>query len=129
VYNDFEKSPYHSLELMIVLAHAMGSLGALTTLGLSGNQISDPGMMAFSNAIRNGSLRALEVLDLGHNLYLIGDLGMIEFSRSIANGSLAKLTRLFLFGNQIGDVARWQRPLLMAAPCPAFFQVRTRPPS
>ena len=88
-------------ELMIVLAHTMGSMGKLAYLYLYGNQIGDEGMVAFSAAISSGSLRALESLDLSSNQN--GDVGMIEFSRSIPIGSLRALTYLDLEQNQIGD--------------------------
>ena len=121
-------------ELMITLAHAMGSLRALTRLELDCNQIGDPGMIEFSRSITSGSLAKLTSLNLNFNKISdagiisfaealkspmgslpaltrldldsnqIGDPGMIEFSRSIANGSLGALTTLVLADNLIGDV-------------------------
>ena len=69
-------------------------MGNLKTLRVEGNNISDTGMVAFANAIKPtpenpmGSLRSLEILDLGDNQ--IGDAGMIEFSRQISIGSSAR---------------------------------------
>jgi hypothetical protein len=54
-------------------------------------------MISLSEAIGNGSLRALTQLDLEYNQ--IGNLGMIEFSRSIASGSLPALQLVMLSGN------------------------------
>ena len=70
-------------------------------LSLRRNQIGDAGMTAFSNALGNGSLRSLDILDLDNNQ--IGDVGMVEFSRQITIGSLRHLTELHLAFNQISD--------------------------
>ena len=51
-----------------------------------------PGMIAFSNAIRSGSLRSLAVLNLENNN--ISDPGMIAFSNAIRNGSLPALEQV-----------------------------------
>ena len=50
---------------LAVMGHiflSKGSLRSLAVLNLRHNQISDPGMIAFSNAIRNGSLPSLQML-------------------------------------------------------------------
>ena len=96
----FKRLDYADVAVLVTLANS-GSLRLLTVLSLADNNISDPGMVALSEALGNGSLRSLTQLFLNHNQ--IGDAGMIEFSRSIASGSLRALTTLFLNDNQIGD--------------------------
>ena len=78
-----------------------GALAHLMTLRLSGNQIGDDGMKAFSAAIASGALGGLKELYLNHNE--IGSEGMIAFSSAIASGALAKLEFLQLDYNKIGD--------------------------
>ena len=88
-------------ELMITLAHAMGSMANLQELFLAGNQIGDAGMQAFADAIGKGSIGALEYLNLAVNE--IGDAGLQALAGVIGNGSMGALERLGLSSNQIGD--------------------------
>ena len=62
-------------------AIAIGSLGALQTLNLAFNKISDAGMAEISRAIASGSLRQLTTLGL--NYKQIGDIGMITFAEAL----------------------------------------------
>ena len=86
--------PRHNGFETVMQACARGSLRSLCSLDLESNTIADPGMIAFSNAIRNGSMGALTHLYLDSNH--IGNSGMIDFSRAIASVSLLTLTPLFL---------------------------------
>ena len=71
-----------------------GALSALTVLDLRDNKISDPGMVAFSEAIGKGSLPALKELILSSNE--IADPGMISFAEAIGKDPLPKLPFLFV---------------------------------
>ena len=88
-------------DLVITLAHAMGSMGSLKELSLFSNQIGDAGMISLSEVIGKGSMGALKYLSLGSNQ--IGDAGLQALVGAIGNGSLRALTCLDLEGNQIGD--------------------------
>jgi hypothetical protein len=88
-------------ELMITLAHAMGSMGALRELNLYGNQIGDAGMQAFADTIGSGSMGALTLLALDHNH--IGDAGLQALAGAIGNGSLPNLRSLDLGDNTLVD--------------------------
>ena len=68
---------------------AGAQLANLECLDLSDNEIGDPGLISFSEALAKGSLRSLTVLSLRNNQ--ISDPGMIAFSNAIRNGSLASL--------------------------------------
>ena len=68
----------------------IGSMANLATLVLDDNQIGDQGMIAFSNAISNGSLPGvLRELYLHENQ--IDDEGMKALSAAISSGSRGKL--------------------------------------
>ena len=81
---------------MISLSDAIGkgSLRSLTSLRFDDNKISDPGMIAFAEALKSpmGSMGKLAYLSLDGNQ--IGDEGMVAFSAAISSGSLASLTGL-----------------------------------
>jgi Leucine-rich repeat (LRR) protein len=79
----------------------MGSLGQLTKLYLSRNDISDPGMVSFSDAIAWGALASLRELWLSHNQ--ISDPGMVSFSDAVARGALPNLDWLNVYDNNIGE--------------------------
>ena len=81
---------------MISLSDAIGkgSLRSLTSLRFDDNKISDPGVIAFAEALKSpmGSMGKLDYLQLDGNK--IGDEGMVAFSAAISSGSLASLTSL-----------------------------------
>ena len=68
----------------------------MTVLNLGRNKISDPGMIAFSDAIRNGSLAKLEKLFLHKNN--IGDDGMKAFAEAVRSGSLPECDGFLCMG-------------------------------
>ena len=59
--------PRHNGFETVMQACARGSLRSLCSLDLESNTIADPGMIAFSNAIRNGSLPACNVIGVREN--------------------------------------------------------------
>ena len=59
----FKRLDYADVAVLVTLANS-GSLRLLTVLSLADNNISDPGMVALSEALGNGSLRSLTQLFL-----------------------------------------------------------------
>jgi hypothetical protein len=96
----FKRLDYADVAVLVTLANS-GSLGGLTFLSLSRNQIGNAGMIEFSRSIASGSMGALKVLSLSRNQ--ISDAGMISLSEAIAIGSMGNLHTLSLGGNAIGD--------------------------
>ena len=82
-------------------ALAKGALPNLKELNLLKNEIGDAGVSALADACARGALERLLVLDLRTNQ--VGDAGCIALATACASGALANLTELHLFQNQIGD--------------------------
>ena len=86
---------------MIAFSNAIsnGSIGALQVLSLGGNQIGNAGIVALVGVM--GSMG--ELRDLYHEGNLFGDLGTVAFSEALGSGSLVNLSHLDLDENHISD--------------------------
>ena len=70
-------------------------------LYLQNNQISDTGMISFSDALGKGALPQIKQLYLHDNQ--IGDIGMQALAGAVSKGALASGARIFLGGNSVTE--------------------------